>query len=84
MAPPACRSRSSCSVTLRGPAAALAALGPGDLTPTLDVSGLGPGSHTLTPTWSVACRTGWTLLYVSPGARVGHDHRADLRRPPRR
>ena len=54
------------SVTLRGPAGALADLDPADLTPTLDVSGLGPGSHTLTPTFSLP--DGVDLVSVSPGS----------------
>ena len=54
------------SVTLRGPAAALADVDPADLTPTLDVSGLGPGSHTLTPTFSLP--DGVDLVSVSPGS----------------
>ena len=53
------------SVTLRGPAAELADLDPADLTPTLDASGLGPGSHTITPTFSLP--NGVNLVNVSPG-----------------
>ncbi|HKO32704.1 MAG TPA: CdaR family protein [Candidatus Limnocylindria bacterium] len=54
------------SVTLRGPAAELADINPADLTPTLDASGLGPGSHTLTPTFSLP--NGVDLVSVSPGS----------------
>ena len=54
------------SVTLRGPAGALADLDPADLTPTLDASGLGPGSHTLTPTFALP--NGVDLMEVSPGS----------------
>ena len=53
------------SVTLRGTAARLAGLDPADLTPTLDASGLGPGSHTLTPTFTLP--NGVNLVSVSPG-----------------
>ena len=53
------------SVTLRGPAGTLADLDPADLTPTLDASGLGPGSHALTPTFALP--QGVTLVSVSPG-----------------
>jgi YbbR domain-containing protein len=53
------------SVTLRGPAGQLADLDPADLTPTLDASGLGPGSHQLTPTFSLP--NGLDLVSVSPG-----------------
>ncbi|HEX6475355.1 MAG TPA: CdaR family protein [Candidatus Limnocylindria bacterium] len=54
------------SVTLRGQAATLADLDPADLTPTLDASGLGPGNHTLTPTFSLP--NGVDLVTVSPGS----------------
>jgi YbbR domain-containing protein len=54
------------SVTLRGQAATLADLDPADLTPTLDASGLGPGSHSLTPTFSLP--NGVDLVTVSPGS----------------
>jgi YbbR domain-containing protein len=54
------------SVTLRGPAGALADLDPADLTPTLDASGLGPGNHDLTPTFSLP--NGVDLVSVSPGS----------------
>ncbi|HEY8178804.1 MAG TPA: CdaR family protein [Candidatus Limnocylindria bacterium] len=53
------------SVTLRGPAAQLADLDPAVLTPTLDASGLGPGNHVLTPTFSLP--NGVDLVAVSPG-----------------
>jgi YbbR domain-containing protein len=52
------------SVTLRGPAGTLAGLDPADLTPTLDASGLGPGGHTLTPTFALP--NGVDLISVSP------------------
>lgn len=54
------------SVTLRGPVGALADLDPADLTPTLDASGLGPGTHTLTPTFTLP--KGVDLVTVSPGS----------------
>jgi YbbR domain-containing protein len=54
------------SVTLRGSAAELADLDPADLTPTLDASGLDPGSHTLTPTFTLP--NGIELVSVSPGS----------------
>lgn len=54
------------SVTLRGPAGTLADLDPADVTPTLDASGLGPGSHTLTPTFALP--NGVDLMEVSPGS----------------
>ena len=54
------------SVTLRGPAGELADLDPAALTPTLDASGLGPGSHSLTPTFSLP--DGVNLVSVSPGS----------------
>ncbi len=54
------------SVTLRGPVSALADLDPADLTPTLDASGLGPGNHSLTPTFSLP--NGVDLVSVSPGS----------------
>jgi YbbR domain-containing protein len=54
------------SVTLRGPSGALADIDPADLTPTLDASGLGPGSHTLAPTFSLP--NGVDLVSVSPGS----------------
>ena len=54
------------SVTLRGPAGELADLDPADLTPTLDASGLGPGSHTLTPTFALP--NGVDLVSASPGS----------------
>jgi YbbR domain-containing protein len=54
------------SVTLLGPATELADIDPADLTPTLDASGLGPGSHTLTPTFSLP--NGVDLVSVSPGS----------------
>ena len=53
------------SVTLRGPAGTLAGLDAADLTPTLDASGLAPGSHTLTPTFALP--NGVNLVSVSPG-----------------
>jgi YbbR domain-containing protein len=53
------------SVTLRGPAGTLAGLDPADLTPTLDASGLAPGSHVLTPTFALP--NGVNLVSVSPG-----------------
>ena len=53
-------------MTLRGPAGSLADLDLPDLTPTLDASGLGPGSHTLTPTFALP--NGVDLVSVSPGS----------------
>lgn len=54
------------SVTLSGPAGALGDLDPADLTPTLDASGLDPGNHVLTPTFSLP--RGVDLVRVSPGS----------------
>ncbi len=52
------------SVTLSGPIGTLGALEPGDLTPILDVSGLGPGQHDVSPT--LALPEGVSLLAISP------------------
>ena len=57
--------QSQLAVTLRGQATALAGLDPADLTPVLDASGLGPGEHELTPTFSLP--SGVDLVTVSPG-----------------
>jgi len=53
------------SVTLRGSAAILSALDPGALTPTLDVRGLAPGTHDVTP--SISLPNGIDLVALSPG-----------------
>ncbi|HET6381722.1 MAG TPA: CdaR family protein [candidate division Zixibacteria bacterium] len=54
------------AVTLEGTAVALAAIDPADVTPVLDVSGLGPGQHTVTP--SVTLPDGVSLVSISPGS----------------
>jgi len=54
------------AVTVRGTVSALDALDPGDLTPILDVTGLGPGDHLLAP--SVTLPEGVTLVDVSPAS----------------
>jgi YbbR domain-containing protein len=56
---------SQLTVVLRGPEGVLAALDPADITPTLDASGLSPGEHELTPTFSLP--RGVALVSVSPG-----------------
>ena len=65
-------------MTLRGPAAELADLDPADLTPTLDASGLGPGNHDLTPTFSlpngVDLVSGLAGLGHGPDRAAGHAH----------
>jgi YbbR domain-containing protein len=53
------------SVVLRGSEGVLAGLDPADITPTLDASGLSPGRHVLTPTFSLP--RGVDLVSVSPG-----------------
>jgi YbbR domain-containing protein len=55
---------SQISVTLAGPVAALAGLKAAQLTPTLDVSGLGPGEHNVTPVLSLPA--GISVLAFSP------------------
>jgi YbbR domain-containing protein len=55
---------SQISVTLAGPIAALAGLKAAQLTPTLDVSGLGPGEHNVTPVLSLPA--GISVLAFSP------------------
>jgi YbbR domain-containing protein len=57
--------QSQLALTLRGRANVLADLDPSDLTPVVDVSGLGPGEHRLTPT--VSLPNGVTLVSISPG-----------------
>ncbi len=52
------------AMTLSGPAPALANLKASDITPVVDVSGLSPGSHTLTPT--VTLPTGVSLISFAP------------------
>ncbi len=52
------------AVTLRGTVSALNALDPADLTPILNVSGLGPGDHLLQPT--LALPNGITQVTISP------------------
>jgi YbbR domain-containing protein len=56
---------SQLSVVLRGQERVLAGLDPADITPTLDASGLSPGEHDLTPTFSLP--RGMDLVSVSPG-----------------
>lgn len=55
------------SVTLSGPGAAFAQLSAADVTPVVDVSGLEPGSYSLTPT-IVDLPDGVSLEGISPGA----------------
>jgi YbbR domain-containing protein len=51
-------------MTLSGPQPALAALDISQITPVLDVSGLSPGSHQVTPT--VSLPNGISLVGFSP------------------
>jgi YbbR domain-containing protein len=55
---------SQISITLAGPIASLAALKAAQLTPSLDVSGLAPGEHDVTPVLSLP--PGITVLAFSP------------------
>jgi YbbR domain-containing protein len=57
---------SQVAVTLRGTASALDALDPAELTPIVDVTGLGPGDHLVEPT--VTLPGGITLVSVSPAS----------------
>lgn len=57
--------QSQLAVVLLGPATVLASLDAADLTPVLDASGLAPGEHELTPTFSLP--DGVELDSVSPG-----------------
>lgn len=57
--------QSQLAIVLEGPATVLATLDPADLTPVLDASGLGPGEHELTPSFSLP--DGVELIRVSPG-----------------
>ncbi|MGH2417243.1 MAG: CdaR family protein [Candidatus Limnocylindria bacterium] len=58
---------SQLAITLSGPGGALSALGAGDLTPSVDATGLAPGTYDLTP--SVAgLPEGVALLSISPGS----------------
>ena len=52
------------AVTVRGTVSRLDALDPGTLTPTLDVTGLGPGDHLVTPT--LALPSGVSVVTISP------------------
>jgi YbbR domain-containing protein len=54
------------AVTVSGPGEVLGGLSAADLTPVLDVSGLGPGSHTVTPALG-GLPDGAELLSISPG-----------------
>ena len=54
------------AVTVSGPGEVLGGLSAADLTPILDVSGLGPGSHTVTPALG-GLPDGAELLSISPG-----------------
>lgn len=54
------------AVTISGPGEVLADLGAADLTPVLDVGGLGPGSHDVTPVIG-GLPEGAELLSISPG-----------------
>ena len=58
--------QSQLAVVLLGPATVLAGIDAADLTPVLDASGLGPGEHELTPTFSLP--DGVELSSVSPGS----------------
>jgi YbbR domain-containing protein len=55
------------TLTLSGPGGALSALGADDLTPALNMSGLGPGTHDVTPTVPTL-PDGVQLLQVVPGS----------------
>ncbi|MBA2632880.1 MAG: hypothetical protein H0U86_07785 [Chloroflexi bacterium] len=55
------------TITLSGPGGALSALGPGDLTPTVDASGLAPGTYDLAPSIG-ALPGGVELLNITPGS----------------
>jgi YbbR domain-containing protein len=52
------------AVTVRGTVSALDALDPANLTPTLDVTGLGPGDHLIQPTLTLPA--GVTRVTISP------------------
>jgi YbbR domain-containing protein len=52
------------AVTVRGTVSALNALDPADLTPILDVTGLGPGDHLVAPTLTLPA--GVTQVTISP------------------
>jgi YbbR domain-containing protein len=54
------------TVTVGGPGDALAGLGAADVTPSIDASGLAPGSYTLTPSIP-ALPAGVELIGISPG-----------------
>jgi len=54
------------TVTLSGPGGALSALGAGDLTPTVDATGLAAGTYDLGPAIG-ALPEGVTLLNITPG-----------------
>ncbi len=54
------------TITLSGAGGALSALSAADVTPTVDASGLAPGTHQLTPTVS-GLPTGVELIAISPG-----------------
>jgi YbbR domain-containing protein len=54
------------SVTLSGPGDTLSGLTAGDVTPSIDATGLGPGSYNLEPTIG-ALPSGVELLGISPG-----------------
>jgi YbbR domain-containing protein len=53
------------AVILGGPASTLSSIDPADLTAVLDASGLDPGEHVLTPTFSLP--NGVDLVRVTPG-----------------
>lgn len=55
------------AVTVSGPGEVLGSLSAADLTPVLDVSGLGPGSHTVSPVLG-GLPEGAELLSISPGS----------------
>jgi hypothetical protein len=54
------------TITLSGPVGALSALGPGEITPTVDATGRAPGTHALTPAIG-GLPAGVELLSLAPG-----------------
>lgn len=55
------------TVTLSGPSGVLSGLGAGDVTPIVDVAGLGPGTYDLTPVIG-ALPDGVAVLAITPGS----------------
>jgi YbbR domain-containing protein len=58
---------SQLAITLSGPGGALSALGAGDLTPSVDATGLAPGTYELTPAVA-GLPEGVALLNIAPGS----------------